>query len=222
MRLLPAAAALSLAVSPACAQEDIQVWTAVAATGPVHGDLALFAYAESRAGDDASRLSQTVFGIGAGWEPSPRFSFYGGYLLTTTYRPGADLREHRLWQQAGYAIATAGPVRVSGRTMLEQRIFENDRGLGLRIQQHVRATLPVAAAGRLRLVGYGELLINLNDTHWGARAGLDQVRGFAGVNLPLGRRQTLEAGYFHQRILRAGASDRINHVGLFLLIHRFR
>ena len=109
--------AMLLAAAPARAEEDAQLWTAIAATGPVRGELGLFAYAEVRAGNDVSRPSQTVLGIGAGWDRSPRFSLYGGYLLTTTRLAGPNLREHRLWQQASYAIATAGRVRFSGRTI---------------------------------------------------------------------------------------------------------
>ena len=214
--------AMLLAAAPAHAEENAQLWTAIAATGPVRGELGLFAYAEVRASNDSSRLSQTVLGIGAGWDRSPRFSLYGGYLLTTTRLAEPNLREHRLWQQASYAIATAGRVRFSGRTMLQQRMFEHDRSLGWRVQQHLRATLPVTRDDRLRVVGYGELLLNLNDTTWGARAGVDRIRGFAGMNLLIGRHQTIEAGYMRQHIILHDAPDRVNHVGLVLLVHRFK
>ena len=72
------------------------------------------------------------------------------------------------------------------------------------------------------MVGYGELLLNLNDTSWGARAGVDQIRGFTGMNLLIGRNQTIEAGYFRQHVIRHEAPDRVNHVGLILLVHRFK
>lgn len=214
--------ALPLAWAPAHAQHDTQLWTAAVATGPVRGELALFLYAEARFGEDLSRHSQTLLGAGLGWEPNERFSAYGGYLLIATRRPGAGaLREHRFWQQAGYQLGTVGPFRLSGRTMVEQRSFEGARDIGWRLQQHLRAALPVAGRGRTRLIAYGEILLNLDDTDWGARSGWDQWRAFAGIDLPIGRSQILEMGYFHQRILTAGGPDRTNHVAQIIFLHRF-
>ncbi len=212
--------AMLLAGAPVRAQQDRQFWTAVVASGPVRGELALFVYVEIHLEDDASRLGETQLGAGLGWVPSERFSLYGGYFLVTTHRPGAaDLKEHRLWQQASYALGAIGPVRLSGRTGIEERMFEGSHDLGWRLQQRVRATLPVAH-GRARLVAFAEMLFNLNDTDWGARAGPAQARGFGGVNLPVGHRESVEFGYFHQRILREGAPDRINHVGLVTFSYR--
>jgi len=212
--------AMLLAGAPVRAEQDRQFWTSVVASGPVRGELALFVYAETHLENDASRLGETQVGAGLGWVPSERFSLYGGYFLVTTYRPGAsDLTEHRLWQQASYALGAIGPVRLSGRSMIEERKFEGTRDIGWRLNQRVRATIPVAN-GRTRLVAYAEMQFNLNDTDWGASAGPAQVRGFGGVNLPVGRRETLEMGYFHQRILREGAPDRVNHVGLVTFSYR--
>jgi hypothetical protein len=214
---------LLLAVVPASARakEEGQLLTIAVASGPVIGDLALLGIAEARVGDDFPRLIQTEIGAGIGWEGS-RHAIYGAYVLTTMYRPGGSEREHRLWQRVAYPLGTAGSIRLTGRTMIEERMFEGRRGIFWRLQQQLRATLPVSRSGRIRLVAQGDVAINLNDLGRGGGAGIDQLRLFGGANLRLGRRQSVELGYLHQHIRRVGGPDRILHVVSVAMIHRFK
>ena len=225
LSLLPGAillGALPLQAASARPTQDGQLWLGAAASGPVRGELGLFLFAETRLGDDMSRLSQTLVAAGLGWEPGGGRSIYGGYLLVNTY-PGSEKvqREHRLWQQAAYPLAEIGAARVSGRSLLEQRHFEGFEDIGFRFQQNVRAVLPVDRRSRFKLVAYGDLMLNLNGTDWGARQGVDQVRFFGGANVLVTKSASLEIGYFRQHVLQPTAEDHINHVGLVTLFHRF-
>lgn len=202
--------------------EDSQLWVGAAAIGPIDGELGLFLFGESRFGDNLSRPSQTVLAVGLGWDPGGGRSIYGGYLLVNSYSIlGTTQREHRLWQQLAYPLKQVGKVRISGRSLLEQRHVEGFDDIGLRFQQNVRAALPVDRRENVRLVAYGDLLLNLNGTDWGASAGIDQARGFGGANLTLSKSASLEMGYFHQHIVRRGRADHGNHVLLATFSHRF-
>jgi hypothetical protein len=218
-RALWALAALQCAASPAHAEEDAQVWTSATVSGPVSGKLAIWAYGEVRFADGASGLNQALVGAGLGWEMSPGRSLYGGYLQVSNRRPRGARDEHRFWQQAAYSLGSLGPVRVAGRTMVEERLFAGAEDLGWRVQQQLRATVSLARRSRARAVLYGDLLVNLNTTDWGARSGLDQLRSFAGFSVPLGHGNGVELGYFHQHIRRPGP-ERTNHVALVAFTHR--
>lgn len=214
---------LALAASPAdSAEPDGQLWTTVIANGELAGDLAASVELQTRFGDDASRLRQSNLRVGLGYRASEVLTLYGGYALVTSHRGSRpDLTEHRLWQQASYALVASGAVHVAGRTRLEQRFFEASNDVGWRLRQQVRLAFPLTSERGPSLVATGELFIALNDADWGARNGLDQVRSFAGVNLPIGPRQTVEIGYLNQYVRRVDADDQINHVGLLTLAHRF-
>lgn len=217
------AAFLALAASPAAsAEQDAQLWTTVIANGVLAGDFAASVELQTRFGDDASRLRQSNLQVALGYRTSEALTLYGGYALVTNHRrSGPDLTEHRLWQQASYALVASGAVRVAGRTRLEQRFLEGSNEVGWRLRQQVRLALPLTPGRGPSLVATGEIFIALNDADWGARSGLDQVRSFAGVNLPVGPRQAVEIGYLNQYVRRVGADDQINHVGLLTLAHRF-
>jgi len=220
-RRIGAALVLACSAAPVLAEENGQLWAGVVATGPVRGDLGLLLYGEVRFGDDISRMSQSVFAAGLGWERGRGRSLYGGYLMVNTYpRGGRAPREHRLWQQAAYPLGSVGAFRLTGRSLAEQRRFEGFRETGWRLQQNIRATVPVTRNDRVRAVAYADLLVNLNDTDWGARSGLDQARLFGGLNILLPGSRALEIGYFHQHIVRRGREDRVNHVALVTLFQR--
>lgn len=211
----------ALLAAPASASEDGQIWTSFALSGPVAGDFAIWAETQVRFGDDASRLVQTVFRGGIGYQPRDNLSFYAGYVRATSYRVGApDREEERIWQQASYPIASLGRIQLAGRTRIEQRRDLTSEGWGWRLRQQVKATMSVRAGSRVRLAGSAEILWNANDTDWGVAAGLDQVRAFAGVNLPLAPALTLEAGYLNQLQRRAAGPDQMNHIASFTLAYR--
>ena len=221
-RLLPFFVIAAAAASPALARQDAQVWTGFTASGPVAGEFALYGEAQLRFGDDVSRFSQSVFRAGFGWQPNREVALYGGYARQTTYRPGApDTQEDRLWQQASYPLGDIGRLHLTGRTRIEQRHVRGADDWNWRLRQQIKAAVPFGRESPVRLVGSAEILFNANDADWGARSGLDQVRSFAGVNVPLGKGLTLEAGYLNQYQRRAGGPDQMNHIASFSFAYRF-
>jgi hypothetical protein len=63
-------------------------------------------------------------------------------------------------------------------------------------------------------VGSDEVLLNLNDTDWGADSGFSQNRAFAGFGWSFdpGRRIRTAIGYLNQFIHRRSADDAMNHI----------
>lgn len=221
-RLLQFLVIAASAATPASAREDAQVWTGFTASGPVAGELALHLEGQLRFGDDVSRLNQSVLRLGLGWHPGGGVAFYGGYARQTTYREGGpDTQEDRLWQQATYPLGEIGRATVTGRTRTEQRHVRGAEDWGWRLRQQLKAAMPIRAESDVKLVGSAELMLNLNDTDWGARSGLDQLRSFAGVNLPLAGGVTLEAGYLNRYQRRSGGPDQMDHIASISFAYRF-
>ncbi|MCY7280453.1 MAG: DUF2490 domain-containing protein [Sphingomonas bacterium] len=146
-RLAAATLLVVAAASPTpatAAEEDTQFWTPVIATGPIAGDLAVWAVVRNRFVGNASRLGQFKLRGALGYRFSEALTIYGGYAHITNHRPvGGDVTERRLWQQASYAVFTNGPVRITGRTRLEQRFIEGGVDTGRRLRQQMRLSVPL-------------------------------------------------------------------------------
>lgn len=219
--LIPLAAALGLAASPAIAEDDVQGWGAFTANGAVKGDLFVWAEAQARLTDDFGGGLQTIVRPAIGARIARDAHAVIGYAwVRTDPERGATTNEHRIWQQVQFVAARTGtgtPLVIS-RTRLEQRMIEGRADTGWRLRQFVRLQAPIAREGKVQAVAYTEGFLNLNATDWGARSGIDQWRNFAGIGLPLAPKLRIEPGYLNQTVFRAG-ENRTNHianVALFL------
>lgn len=211
---VPFAAAM-LAATPAQAQprHDAQVWHQTVAQGPIADDLVYFLELQPRFGNDASELSQMLLRGAAGVKLSDRVSVYQGYANVRT-RPanGLETREHRSFQQVNWSLGKPGGVALSSRSRLEQRWLSTGDDTGWRLRQMVRAAVPVKKGSKVALLGWVEGFVALNDTDWGARGGLDRVRSFAGLELPLSGKSTVETGYLNQYVKTPVGRDQMDHV----------
>lgn len=212
---------IALTLPGAAHADDTQSWVGVVATGPVNGQLGLWTEAQLRITDDVSRLGVRNLRIGAGWEPSRDLSLYGGYaLFRGTPASGADFTESRLWQQALYTVATIGRTRVTARTRLEQRRREGVATTSWRARQWVRVGVPLGKPGTPSFVATTELFAELAGTRWATRPGLDQLRTFVSVGVPVLPRANLEVGYMNQRSLARRFAP--NHIASATLFVRFK
>lgn len=219
--LIPLAAALGLAASPALAEDDVQGWGAFTANGTVKGDLFVWAEAQARLTDDFGGGLQTIVRPAIGARIARDAHTVIGYAwVRTDPERGATTNEHRIWQQVQFVAARTGtgaPLVIS-RTRLEQRMIEGRKDTGWRLRQFVRLQAPIAREGKVQAVAYTEGFFNLNATDWGARNGVDQWRNFAGIGLPLAPKLRIEPGYLNQTVFRAGEnrSNHIANIALFL------
>ena len=149
----------------------------------------------------------------------------GGAVLVgiseRTTAAGVERREHRSFQQVTWTAGRVGPGDLSTRTRLEQRWLSDGNDTGWRLRQMVRYRVPFRATrGGVALLGWVEPFVALNTTDWGARAGFDQVRSFAGLEIPAGGRSTTEIGYLNQTIDRGGGRRQMNHVASVTVFFR--
>ncbi len=154
-----------------------------------------------------------------GVQINPKVQLLLGYALIDTYPDAAARRrEHRIWQQALVRLAgEPGKAMLLSRTRLEQRLVEGQSDDAMRLRQFLRGQYWFDK--KWSVIGVSEAFIGLESTAWGQRAGLEQVRSFAGVGHAFTDRLTLEAGYLNQRIVRSGP-DTANHVLNLNLFYR--
>lgn len=203
--------ALLAAPSAALADDgDAQVWMSVAASGSVSGRLTASFDANTRFYDNAAHLAHFQVRAMLGWDVAKDFNIGAGYShVRSMPRDGADVHENRAFQQASFPILQAGEVRFTGRTRFEQRFFSNLDGMRLRFRQQVKMAVPLAGPDGLKAVVQSEALFLLNN-QGSTAAGLNQLRTFAGLSIPLRGKTALEAGYLNQAVF--AGDDRFNHV----------
>ncbi|WP_419813695.1 DUF2490 domain-containing protein [Glacieibacterium sp.] len=199
---------------PADAQDDVQAWGSVVATGPVRGNLFLWLEGQARLTDDVGGGSQFIVRPAIGARIAPDAHAIAGYAyVRTDPETGRITNEHRLWQQVQFAAVrgSSGTPLVLSRTRFEQRLIEGRGDTGWRLRQLVRLQVPIARQRKVHAVAFTEGFFNLNSTGWGARDGVDQWRTFVGIGLPVAPRIRIEPGYLNQHVFRRG-EDRTNHV----------
>ncbi|WP_375393036.1 DUF2490 domain-containing protein [uncultured Sphingomonas sp.] len=217
-------ALLVVAASPAQAEdEDAQVWTSLTVSKSVTPKVDATLEVHGRFTDDVSRFGQLLIRPSLTYKLAHGWSLTGGYaFIRTRFAGAAPHEEHRLWEQVGYTFVQnkKTALSVGGRTRIEQRFRVGGDQVGWRLRQQFRAQLPLTATGSLRAVLWNETFVQLNDTDWGARSGVDQTRTFVGVGLPVGSRITVEPGYLNQIVYRPGP-NRMNHIAALNIFARF-
>ncbi|WP_428153426.1 DUF2490 domain-containing protein [Brevundimonas sp.] len=204
--------ATTLAVmSPRTAAAQDQVWSSVTANGPVATDSRWLVWFDGHARfrEGGETLDTTILRPGVGYRVNNRLDVWVGYANVTNRRPGLDVEEHRLWQQATYPIAQVAGGSLTGRTRLEQRFRDGDDDTGLRLRQFVRWSRPLGGVP-LSAVVSNETFFALNDTDWGQRGGFDQNRAFVGLAWAVSPKVRIEGGYLNQQIDGGPAPDTSN------------
>ena len=201
--------ALTASLAPSAMAEN-QIWTNYElkkeATAGLPVELTL--NGEVRFEPDGE-VEQFVLRPGVAYAINKRLKVSGGYRYGQTLRDGRDQIEHRLWQQASYALAEIGDARIAGRTRLEQRFREGESGTGLRIRQQLSLEHPLGESG-IRLVLSNDVFLGLKETDWGNADGLQENRARATLRWTAGG-IGWEAGYLNQfRNGASGADDETN------------
>lgn len=164
--------------------------------------------------DDAEGFNQSIVRPGIGWDLGNDAALWAGYgWIHNAPVGGGDFDEHRLWQQYTWA-PKCDDWSYLFRSRFEQRWLDRGNDTGLRFRQMFRASKQLAHHPRITAVVWDEMFIHLNDTDWGARAGFDQNRVFAGFGFKRCTTDRLrtEIGYLNQAINRPGSANRVNHI----------
>lgn len=200
-------------------KHDVGAWFALAGQGHLErgGEESRWRWwfdAHARFFDDSDGFGQSIVRPGLGYdlsENSTAWLGYGWILTDPVSAPAFD--EHRIWQQYTWSSAQWGGS-FYGRSRLEQRFVETGDDVGWRFRQFARYTRPLEEGSGLALRVWDEVFLALNDTDWGANAGLDQNRLFAGLGWTFEDREyaTLEFGYLNQYSHREAGRDGMNHI----------
>lgn len=215
-------AGASAALAPAgAAASDAQLWAAVSTSMPLAGPLELHADMNARWFDNASNYGHFQVRGMLGWRVRPQLLLGGGYSYVRSELPsGRTVHEHRLFQQLNMQFAELGRARLTGRTRFEQRSIREADGVALRLRQQVALSIPLEGPPGLRAILNTEPFFLLNAPDGTSPpTGLNQVRSFAGLGIPIAKGVALEAGYMNQFIL--AGDDRANHILNIGLTTRF-
>lgn len=171
--------------------------------------------AHLRLRDDSDGFNQSIIRPGLGVAVAEEQVLWAGYawINTTPTNDGENFNEHRFWQQ-WTATPSVGDFKFLHRSRLEQRWVETGDDVGLRWRQFARAQRILTQCPEWSLIAWDEVFFHLNDTDWGADAGLDQNRAFIGVgykSCPHAPVRT-EIGYLNQYINNQGGTDGMNHI----------
>ena len=212
---LAAAAAAVTAAAPATAEtrKDEAIWVNATVTGTISDRLVFFAEVQPRATDGASRISQVLLRPAIGFAISDSATLYQGYARVVEPMEVADRHEDRSFQQLSWSLGSIGKLEVQSRTRLEKRWRSDGPGMALRARQMMRFESPLAAGERrTALMGWAEGLFGLKSASWGQVTGFDQLRAFAGLEVPLRGSSTVELGYLNQTRDAPGAGVDMAHV----------
>ena len=211
------AALLALAPVAVHAADDTQLWTTFVVQGPIETGTTVkpivWIEVQPRFTNDVSRLGQLVVRPGFGLRFAPDFHLlFGIQYQHNTPENGRDTTENRTYEQLTLPLyRDPAKLILTTRLRLEQRSIETAHDLGWRARAMLRAQIPLNGRGSAGPLVWSEAFVGLNDTDWGQRSGLRQIRTFAGGSFPVTRRLNFEAGYMAQ-FDRAPSNYHVNHV----------
>lgn len=218
---LAAAAVAALLPSAAVAATDSQLWTSAVVFVKLGPKWRLNQEVTVRFSDQRNGLYEVESNSLLGYALSPTVTVYAGYTHDPQYAAGRfTLVERRAREQVlvERLAHVAGGV-VLGRFRLEQRWRDGLNGTAWRARPFLRYALPVSR--KTRLVLSTEPFVNLSTTSFQRQPGLERVRNFAGVFVPLTRQVSLEAGYLNQYLFIRHGPDQSDHVASASLIGNF-
>lgn len=220
LRVVPVALLTLAGASTASAAEDDTGLWGIASTGDTihrNGQPTNWQYAidgQLRHSNQDSGSNTYLLRPAVGYVLQNNVSLRAGYArVDLDPDNGSTRHENRWWQQAAWTPLRWEWGTLSLRSRLEFRFIEGSNDTGARFRQQVQLTAPIRNSD-LSLILSLEPFVNLRGTDWGATGGIDQNRTYAGIRMPITDSLSLEAGYLHQYIRRAGVDDAVNHVGV--------
>jgi hypothetical protein len=216
---LPAAILTLLLLQPPpsfSAENTFQIWTPIFLDGRIHGKVRGYFELQPRMSEGVGQMSQLIIRPGLEYRFSPGASAFVGYAWIGNYRP--YVQENRIWQQLLFNKSIK-QLKLTNRSRLEERIFEQLPSAGVRLRHLVKGTYPINP--KIYLATSYEMFVNLNSVAGGPQRGLDQNRYFAGLGHNLSNSARVEVGYQLQHVKRPG-SDLCNHTIIAQLFYGLR
>lgn len=203
-------------------EQDGRYWFSVYAQGKLPAEQFYWSMdMQPRWRNEGQHFDQLILRPAVFYKVDQKSSVWLGYDTVVSHPDGQSAqRESRLWEQFQYQFDAVADLTFTSRTRLEQRRREDFQDIGHRWRQMVRMTTPVPGHPQWSWVASNELFIQLNQTAWGARRGIDQNRFFIGAQWRFSDVSNLESGYLHQYV-NTRTVDRENHVWMTTLRFNF-
>jgi len=209
---LLAASLTMMSFSSMAAEEDVRLWTSLVMDGELTDSTRWTAEIQPRFKNSGKEFDQLIVRPSVSYALSKQSSVALGYAYVETETAQRTSKEDRLWQQFSYQ-SKWNDFSWSSRTRLEQRDLDISDETSHRLRQMFRASHPVTPESEWHALAWNELFINLNDTAWAGRSGINQNRAFAGVMWRYDKKSRVELGYLNQVINVGGnRENQMNHV----------
>jgi hypothetical protein len=182
----------------AATRVDQQIWLQTVVTVPVSGPVSVFGGMYLRYSDGASELGTRYLLGGLEFDLGRDVELGIGYANLKNRSGDVFNYESRLFQQLSYPIVEGRLASIEGRTRLEQRFFSEGGGSKLRLRQRAEILVPLGGDTAPLFKTTGELFTTLIGTNDVSDVEFDQLRGFVGLEVPVGR-LTFDIGYLGQR-----------------------
>ena len=210
---LPAAALI--AASPSIAHaDDFQQWLQVGAKVNLSDKLVLSDEIVARFSDDRGGLYEIENSLLLGYKIGKKSAIWAGYVHDPNYNGGNfTVMERRAREQITVDdFAKIGKASLSGRLRLEQRWRDGVTGTGWRTRPYLKITLPLGDKSAPSLNFTEEAFINLNNTSFQSKDGLERLRTAATISFPVSKVLKLEAGYLNQHRFVSNGPDTDDHI----------
>lgn len=199
-------------MASAASAGDSQLWLNGQVTAKVSGPWSVSEEVTARFSADRHGLYEIESNTLLGFRIRKNLSIWAGYTHDPLYSAGRfQAMEHRAREQLTLEKVPVARGRLSARFRAEQRWREGASGTGWRIRPYLRYTLPLHAHGP-SLALSEEAFVDLNRTSFQSVRGLQRLRTFAGVSLPVGKSVTTEVGYLNQHDFAPAGKDATAHV----------
>ena len=208
----------SLTASPAAAVvSDEQVWTQVSATVKLSEKWRLSQEFVGRFSDRRQGLYEIESNTLLGYKLNKMVTVWAGYTHAPNYFDGDfTVLERRAREQVTIdGFAKLGGGKLSARMRAEQRWRRGVEGTGWRLRPYLKWSLPLKDKVALNLSN--ETFVNLNETSFQSRTGIDRMRNLITISAPLAKTLTGEVGYMNQHGFVRGGEDTSDNIAYFAL-----
>lgn len=215
-QLFLAAALCAVVLLPAAAgakTQDFQQWTTASVTVKASDRLRVQDELVARFSDNRDGLYEVENSLLLGYKLNDHVTAWAGYVHNPNYNAGDfTVMERRAREQLTFDnIAEFGKARLSARLRFEQRWRDHIDGTGWRTRPYLKLALPLGGKAAPTLNFTEEAFVNLNNTSFQSKDGLDRTRTAASLSFPLSRTLKLEAGYLNQHRFVSHAPDTDDH-----------
>lgn len=199
--------------APALARSDFQQWATLSAQVKASDEVRLQFESIARFSNDRDGLYEIESNILIGYKLSDKVTAWAGYVHNPNYNSGNfTVMERRAREQLTFDnIAKIGKASLSARMRFEQRWRDGVDGTGWRIRPYVKVGIPLGGKTAPTLNLTNETFVNLNNTRFQTKDGLDRMRTAASLSFPISKTLKLEGGYLNQHRFITNGPDTDDH-----------